>query len=269
MPPEKKENQGIDEKAMTIKMFAQALSALDPDRLTKQEIEEFLKLIVEKVKGMETNTQTTLETVLKAVNSAISRIESSSTDNHAKVREELTVGQKQAMEMMMKAHEEKMRQADEKMDSLRDGMDADQEEMTQAVIEALAPTLKVEVTNDIESKLPQLGTAVRDGLELLKDDERLDASAIKGLDERLKELREAISSRPVGGLISSRYIPQTILTTASTIDAQNLAFVFDKKPQIIYVNGAGYRENKGWSWSAKTATLDNPVGTGGDIYGVL
>lgn len=61
-----------------------------------------------------------------------------------------------------------------------------------------------------------------------------------------------------------------ILIATGTVDDSNTFFTFVSKPKIINVNGAFYRENFGWSWDdgTLTATLDNPVGTGGDIYGL-
>jgi hypothetical protein len=57
------------------------------------------------------------------------------------------------------------------------GKDADETEIVDKVL-AKIPTLE-----DIENKLPILGTKFRDGLELLQDEERLDASAVKNLPE--------------------------------------------------------------------------------------
>jgi len=60
------------------------------------------------------------------------------------------------------------------------------------------------------------------------------------------------------------------LTATGTVDDSNTAFTFASKPSIVVVNGASYRENKGWTWAALTltVTLDSPVGDGGDIYGI-
>ena len=48
---------------------------------------------------------------------------------------------------------------------------------------------------DLAESIPQLGEPIRDSLELLQDDERLDASAIKGL----KSLIEELTPQRVGG----------------------------------------------------------------------
>lgn len=51
------------------------------------------------------------------------------------------------------------------------------------------------VIQKIERDLPSLATAIRDGLELLRGEDRLDKSAVKGLEEELKR----IENLPRGG----------------------------------------------------------------------
>lgn len=59
----------------------------------------------------------------------------------------------------------------------------------------------------------------------------------------------------------------SLLTATGTIDDSNLDFTFASEPTEIVVNGLSYRKNAGWTWSNPTATLENPVGSGGRIYG--
>ena len=54
------------------------------------------------------------------------------------------------------------------------------------------------IVKKLESEFPQFGNAFRDGLELLKGEERLDVSAIKGLDTRDTTLTDAIINRAIG-----------------------------------------------------------------------
>lgn len=61
----------------------------------------------------------------------------------------------------------------------------------------------------------------------------------------------------------------TILEATGSVDDSNLAFTFTEKPKLICINGAFYRENHGWTWATLTATLTLPVGTGGDIFGII
>lgn len=56
---------------------------------------------------------------------------------------------------------------------------------------------------NLESKLPKTITSeyIRDSLEVLKGDERLDKSAINGLEEEIKELKKLIASNKGGGQV--------------------------------------------------------------------
>lgn len=60
--------------------------------------------------------------------------------------------------------------------------------------------------------------------------------------------------------------------TSGAVNDSNLAFDFAVKPFLIVVNNRTYREGHGWSWAGSTATLaadPGPVGTGGEIYGII
>lgn len=59
-----------------------------------------------------------------------------------------------------------------------------------------------------------------------------------------------------------------ILAATGTIDDANTAFTFASEPVVVVVNGATYRNGAGATISGTSVTLDNPVGTGGDIYGL-
>lgn len=59
-----------------------------------------------------------------------------------------------------------------------------------------------------------------------------------------------------------------VLAATGSINATNMAFTFTTKPTLISVNGVLYQENSGWSYSGSTATLDNPPGVGGSVWGL-
>lgn len=58
----------------------------------------------------------------------------------------------------------------------------------------------------------------------------------------------------------------SVLAATGTIDDSNVTFTFASTPTLVIVNGACYRDGKGCSIVTTTVTLDNPVGTGGDVY---
>jgi hypothetical protein len=151
---------------------------------------------------------------------------------------------------------------------------------------------------------PDAPEQVRDKLETLRDDARLDASAIKNLPEVIKQSTPASSgiSRGiqlyVGGrkkglaqyinliagsgitltyanangrndiTVSASSQPLSILVATGAVDDSNKVFTFASTPSLVVVNGAPYRHGHGVTISSLTATLDNPVGTGGDIYAI-
>lgn len=96
------------------------------------------------------------------------------------------------------------------------GKDADITEAVDAAVSAVTPLIpKIE---DIEKNLPKLGEPIRDALELLQGDERLDKSAIKGLDEEIKK----ISSRPnpvISGGMTLMRVQQEITDALADVDA--------------------------------------------------
>lgn len=80
-----------------------------------------------------------------------------------------------------------------------------------------------------------------------------------------------ISITTVNGkkVISSSATAISILTATGTIDDSNTTFTFASEPTAVVVNGATYRDGHGCTISGTTVTLDNPAGTGGDIYGLV
>jgi hypothetical protein len=173
------------------------------------------------------------------------------------------------------------------------GKDADEE----LIIQKIAEMIKADAKEDTPE-------ATRDRLETLQGDERLDKSAVKGLEEWFSGIQKLIETATFGrkggntngggvqsvvstdgtvtirstmakgkGVIDLSVLASgsytLLLKTGGTIDDNNLDFTFASKPQEIVKNGLSYREGSGWSWDSGTltATIGSPVGTGGDIYG--
>ncbi len=56
------------------------------------------------------------------------------------------------------------------------------------------------------------------------------------------------------------------ITVTGTVDDSNKSFTAASAPNIVIVNGTSYRDGHGCAIVGTAITLDNPVGTGGDIY---
>ncbi len=157
----------------------------------------------------------------------------------------------------------------------------------------------------LESDLPRFGAAFRDGLELLQDEERLDISALRGVDKLVKDLKASGKNVQVGwgahpltiydgttvidknariinfgsNLTVSRNASGVItvsatggagvteLTATGTINSINTAFTFLSKPTYIFVDGTKYRENEGWTWNGGTLTATTTKAPDFSIWG--
>lgn len=60
----------------------------------------------------------------------------------------------------------------------------------------------------------------------------------------------------------------SVLAATGTVDNSNTVFTFVSAPTLVVVNGAIYQNGHGVTIATTTATLDNPVGTGGSIFGL-
>lgn len=228
------------------------------------------------------DTKETLNLALKQLNEEHDRILEELKQTKLESKSDVT-------EAVKKALSDCKKMCDEIMEiKPTDGKDSDPQEVANLVLAQI--------------KLPEYELVTpektRDNLESLVGDERLDVSAIKGLEEFFKNLK-LTSNKVMGGgarLLSSLFDvaivspsngqvlaynstsgrwensaassgAYSILTATGTIDDSNTAFTFASKPTEVVINGLSYIENAGWTWSNPTATLENPVGSGGRIYG--
>ena len=83
---------------------------------------------------------------------------------------------------------------------------------------------------------------VRDKLEFLKDDDRLDKSAIKGLEDEIKQLRKEISSRPSGGGGSRRVFQPYRDNFTTQTDGSTKTFYLNRAPlsDVVFVFGTDF-----------------------------
>ncbi len=147
-----------------------------------------------------------------------------------------------------------MTRLQERADSIIDGKTPTVDELV-ALIMPLIPDPLLNTSEDI-----------RDKLELLEGEERLHIRHIDGLEEFLKGKKFGAKTIMTGQNPGS----MVVLTVTGAKNDSNVTFTISQKPILLNINGAFYREDNGWSWGANdTITIDGPVGSGGDIYGIL
>lgn len=179
-----------------------------------------------------------------------------------------------------------------------DGLNADEERVTTTVLERIKLPEQKEIILDKPED-------IRNKLEVLQGDERLKAEAISGLEALIADIK-TLKSRPnvlPGRSLLQLYVNGTkrgavqylnitgtgvsyassngrndvtitgggalaVLTATGTVNDSNLTFTFASTPTLVVVNGATYRNGAGCTIVTTTVTLNNPVGSGGDIYGL-
>lgn len=109
---------------------------------------------------------------------------------------------------------------------------------------------------------------VEDVIKTIKEVKHIAIDDIAGLRLFLRNLEYKVGSRPYlhgGGGSSSGF---TVLAATGALDNSNTVFTFTTAPTVVVVNGVQYRNGHGVSIVGLTATLDNPAGTNGDVYGL-
>lgn len=156
---------------------------------------------------------------------------------------------------MMLGHTRMMSAMDKKMNEVKDGLDG-------------VSADEIKIVQEILSKIPpqkeETSIETRDKLETLKDNERLDKSAIKGLEDEIKNLRKEIAAKSGGGVrrVFQPYVDDfSALTNGST-----KIFYLSREPlrtDTVQIFGTDFpsilRPVTDFTISGKTLTLTSAV----------
>jgi len=146
-----------------------------------------------------------------------------------------------------------------------DGKDADTDSVAILASKlAISEVQKSIPTIDaIMQELPQAGASIRDGLELLKGDERLEISAIKDLQELLDEIKKEKTRVIGGGGFSAMAMYQHFShwsQMTGTVDGTNKDFTLGVAPNPIeslevMVDNSPLFETSDWTYAPATKTV--------------
>lgn len=289
------------DKTAQLKAMMELLSA----SATKQEVTDAFAALIKFVRELKQfNAQE-----FALMKSAISMLGEKMKED---VGSDMSGAKKEMMEMCMKEMTAATKKIDKMSKEQMDGMKYIFDKV--AGLENGKDADETKIVADVLSKIPaqkeETPVETRDKLETLKENERLDKSAIKGIEQIEKDIKE-ISIRPTGRIGGAKGIglyiggskklltAQTInmvagtgitisyahangrndititatgsasltpITVTGTVDDSNTAFTAASAPSLVIVNGASYRDGHGATIVGTAITLDNPVGTGGDIY---
>lgn len=179
-----------------LQKLKEKLTAID-NAVTMQELKKAVEAMLRFSVKLQTKTETELKTIAESVKTAISRIETLASNQTTEAKQELQDSCDSMMSDMRFQCEAMISEAQAKIDEVhdgedgKDGMDADEEKI---IAEVLA-----RIPEDPEETPEE----VRDLLETLEGDERLDASSIKGLDKYDLALSE-LKNRPIPSGVAGR-----------------------------------------------------------------
>lgn len=150
---------------------------------------------------------------------------------------------------------------EQKMKSFSDDLSAQFAELKASVPTKIPAPQITQITKEVESKL--LPDDLRNKLETLDGDNRLDESAIKGLDEKFKELRKLINSRFMGRNVSPGARMVQVADLSSQCNGVTKTFTVPLHTFIISLQGTEfpqiYRPNVDFTTANTILTLGSGV----------
>lgn len=225
---------------------------------TKQEIVDAFKTITKYVTDIKQGN----EKEWSLIKSAISMLGDNLKDQN---KSELDQTKKDLMDSVEKA----IATLDSRVASLQNGEDGEDGEDGKDADES-------KIVAEVLAKIPQVvdetPEQTRDKLESLKGEERLDAKAIKGLDEIEKRLTDKVNSIPRGGHSGMAAHPMKFYDLSSQTNGTLKVFsvpksvnavVFTSDFPYVLIEGNGFTMNA--SRTTLTLTVQNAPSTGAQL----
>jgi hypothetical protein len=215
---------------------------IDNHGITKSDLEKYFKIFVEIIKKLQASNEKT-----------IGNIDGRYSDEVKKVGKNLT----SEITKFFAQEAKKVRAG-------RDGKDGVSPDATEVAsyaskltLDALLP--QIPTLDSLLEKLPEFGEKCRDGLELLQDEDRLDASAIKNLDEYIKVRMGGVSGGGVNMTAVSLHIVDDE-TPSGDINGVNTDFVIDYVPSPsnslkVYKDGQRMKLAVDYTFTGQTITF--------------
>lgn len=222
--------------------------------MDKAEFLEAFKKVIELAKKIQDQNNKALNEILSTFGSLKEKLHSD-TSAVASKTEKIVAAE---LESLLRRFSSEQKKIDDRLAKIQDGKPADEIQIVQDVLTQI--------------KLPEykefILTAedVRNKLETLKGNERLDKSAIKGLEEELAR----ITKKGFGGVISGTHLVQLKSETPiGATNGTNTSFTVVHKPDWITINGQSIYENYGYALTSVAGVLTLTIENAPQINSVL
>lgn len=221
--------------------------------LTNEDFKHSFKAVVEFVLKVQKEQREAVSRLEQTYKNLLEKIGNEHTSNFNKIETLL----QNALAKMGKEHQEFKQVVTKRVDAFEGGQEAKE----QRIVERTLAQIEIPKIEELKNDLPIMGTQVRDSLELLQGEERLDISAIKGVDELKTEIKASIPNRLSGGGGGVIQSGPRIEIPEGTVNGANVTFTAFKTPLYIIVDGVTYFEGNGYALSGsngKTLTVTVP-----------
>lgn len=219
------------------------LSAMDADHLTKTDFVKHFEGVVNLVKKIEKKNLDAID----ALEATYKRLGAKLQTDNTTTTGELKTLIRGELDNFNKKFGEKEQTIIERLLEVKSGKDADEEVIVGEVLKQIKlPEYKETVLDD--------ATQLRNKLETLKGKDRLDQSAIKGLEKKLKELKAMIKKsirRPIFGHASGTSGGRSVMyhDLSDSLDGTTKAFSLPAFWRVISIHSSSFP-------NAMRATID-------------
>lgn len=239
------------------------------DSLTKKDFEEAFSQVVEYVKKNGKQTEEDVKTLTQTVKTAISRIESTASDNYAKTEEKLTKEQESALNDIQFKIEALIAEAQQKLDEVKsgeDGDDADEEYVIAEVLKRIPPTppVEMEVTTEDKEELEKQIKELKDLISNISSTRsiggtprgiQLKVNGVKqGMVAELNIVGSGVAITNVNGLptvtITGGSGVTAIETPKGAVNGSNTSYTVANAPLYIIVDGISKFETAHYTYLA-------------------
>src|SRR3990167_1168479 len=239
------------------------LSAMDETSMTQEEFFRHFKMVLDIFIAMKNTNQKQITEMNTSLNAAMSEMRQMTGEKMTEMKQRVMVYCEKEMSKMFKEQENGLNFIRDKVKEIKDGKDADEEKIVQNVLNQIKlPEQKETILDSPEE--------IRDKLETLEGDSRLEIKAIKNLRDELDALKKQSSqTRIIGGGTSQISVAMALTnliidaeTHGGTIDGVLKDFTIARTPSPltslkIYRGGARQKITEDYSFSGVTISFTN------------
>ena len=173
---------------------------MESDGLTEAKFLKYFQMVIDLIKKLQESNKKTIDNIDARYSDKVDDIKKNYNGDITDIKKEAISFCLSEIKKLSNEYKRKINELDKKMAQIKDGKDADEENITEKASKRAVQALKplIPTIDTIENDLPKLGAKIRDGLELLEGDDRLVIGAIQDLKEKLEDLERKIASKSVG-----------------------------------------------------------------------